>query len=251
MSVSVPITLVYEKMKSEGRTLFEVKDGANTIAVNDDTDMSVDTAIQNLADVIDNLEGTYVNIELGHPSNRGSNGGTKKPLLRFRVKIGASSTAAAGRGGGDINTMLLNLMLQQNQSNAQLMQSLVEAKNETKLQQLMYQMEELKKESKAKGDMTHVDYFASKVLTGLIEADKVKTTIAGAKAAAPIAGAAEAPEVAKKQPKTEPAKKLQKSLAKLQKLDPSGFSDNMELLGNYAEQHPEMIQALLKQMKGE
>jgi hypothetical protein len=167
------------------------------------------------------------------------------------VKIGASSTAAAGRGGGDINTMLLNLMLQQNQNNAQLMQSLVEAKNETKMQQLMYQMEELKKESKAKGDMSHVDYFASKVLTGLIEADKVKTTIAGAKAAAPIAGAAEAPEVAKKQPKTEPAKKLQESLAKLQKLDPSGFSDNMELLGNYAEQHPEMIQALLKQMKGE
>lgn len=252
--VSVPIDQVLQRMRIEGRNIFEVKDGTNTIYCNDDDQISVEEAANDLAQFISELQGSHVTVILSHPDNRGSNrGGTKKPLLTYRINLNSGRSHSgnnADTGGGNINMMLLQMMLNNQQQQNELIRGLADAKNEVRLKEIEFKLQRANEEKAGLEEMDLLDLFANKVAKNLIEADKVEKVVTGKPKPAAIAGTGDEP-VTEKEPATDQGKRLKSALKKLQTQDPANFLENMEMLANYVESNPVIYAQMVKMMKGE
>lgn len=253
MSVSVPIQLVYDKMRSEGRNIYEVKDGANTIAQNDDTSVEVETAISDLANVIDSLTGQFVYIELSHPNNRGSNGGTKKQILKFRVKLDNYQGNRGNNmdGGQSFQMMMFQMMMQGQAQQTELIRSLTETKGQLQLKEFEHKLELLKKEKDEAQNTDYLDLFAHKVGKILIEAERMEKAVKTGKTGVPIHGTGDEPVNEPKTPNSDKGKRLQAALKKIQTVAGANFLDDLELLANYIEANPAIYQMLMQQVKSQ
>jgi len=250
MSAAVTPEFVYKVMQSRERNLFKVKDGNNTLLEQDDSTVSVDMAITELEDLLNNLSGNMVVIELRDPKNTGQ-GGSRGSTLIYKVKLSQQSAPMAGMHGmGGYGNNYPQQGLNWADMYIQKAEELAEAKRNLQAQELNYQLKELKTElAGEKGGMRNsaIELIAGKVFEMMATGQPVaRAGIAGTDDNTPGQMTNEKTNEAGK----EQTRRVMAAIKLFRSID-ENWLEHLELLANYAAQNPVMYKSVLNTIKGQ